>query len=149
MVAGLLVAGAGSVQAQGGDKGARFHNGLTENITEAYASRAEKCDIFICDKWERIDNPQRVLSPNQQAAIHAFAALEEQKEKVCVWDVKILTQPVEGGDVAEYVFRKMNFCVGDGDSRVSFDRDENGTFALQTFKDPQGQEQMVKVMSGK
>jgi hypothetical protein len=146
MAAGLLFVGSEAVQAQ--EKGALFHNGLTANITEAYASRAEKCDIFLCGKWERIDNPERVLAPNAEAMILVLAALEEQKEKVCKWDIKIVTQPVEGGATAEHVFRMMDFCQGGGRSRVSFNSDENGTFASQTYTDAQGQEQTVRVMSG-
>jgi hypothetical protein len=146
MAAGLLFGSAGLVQAQ--EKGARFHNGLAENIVEAYASRAEKCDVFLCGKWERIDNPERALAPDSEAEIRVFAALEDQKEKVCKWDIKIVTQPLEGGATAEQVFRFMDFCLGDGESRVSFTSDDIETFAVQTYMDAQGQEQTVKVVSG-
>ena len=138
----------GSSLTQAQDKGALFHNGLSVNIVEAHAARAEKCEVFNCGQWERIDNPDRVLAPRGEAMILRFAAREDQAETVCKWDIKLLTQPLEGGTITEHVFRFMDFCVGGGYSRVSFTREEYETVATQIFTD-QGQRKSVKVVAGK
>ncbi len=148
-LATAVVLSLGSSLTQAQDKGALFHNSLSANILEAHAARAEKCDVFICDQWERIDNPDRVLAPNGEAMILRFAAREDQAETVCKWNIKLVTQPLRGGPHVEYVFRFMDFCNGGGFSRVSFTQDEYETFATQTFTDAQGQQQSVKVVAGK
>ena len=141
--AAVLWAHAATTQAQEGAKGGFFYNGLAMNIVEAHMARNDKCDIFKCGQWERVDNPDRVLPPHTEAALFKLPSGDPTAERACKWDIKLITQPPEGGALEEHVFRFIDFCPPRLGATVSFTQGRFNIFAVQVYTDENGKQQSM------
>lgn len=122
------------------DKGVMFTNGLSEPITEGYAMPQEQCDVYLCDKWERIDNPDRVLDPTKSAVMAGIFVNSGGKPRICNWALKVVTPS------ATHEFPAMDICVPNIRSQIAFRTDDDGkAIAVKAYKDEEGSLQTVAV----
>ena len=129
------------------DQGVMFTNGLSDPIAEGYVLRQDNCDVFLCDKWERLDYPDRVLHAGKSAVIVTIlTSAPEGKPRVCDWGLKIVTQPEDGSAGTTAVFPALNFCTPKVRSEVMFTKDEDGKMmATLNYKDEEGEKQSMTV----
>ena len=120
------------------DKGVMFTNGLSEPITEGYAMPQEQCEVYLCDKWERIDNPDRVLEPSKSAVMTGIFVNTGGKPRICNWALKVVTPS------ATHEFPAMDICVPKVRSQIAFRTDEDGKIiAVKAYKDEEDKLQTV------
>jgi len=115
------------------DKGVMFTNGLPEPITEGYAMPQEQCEVYLCDKWHRIDDPDRVLEPSKSAVMAGIFVNTGGKPRICNWALKVVTPSTT------HEFPAMDICVPEVRSQIRFTTDEDGKIiSVKAYKDEEG-----------
>ena len=152
VAAALLCAGTAFADSPGPkvlpeDQGVMFSNGLSDAISEGYAMRQDNCDVFLCDKWDRLDYPDRVLSAGKSAVmVTILTSAPEGKPRVCSWALKIVTQPADGSTGITAVFPALDLCTPKVRSEILFTQDDDGKMmATLSYKDEEGEKQSMSV----
>lgn len=123
------------------DEGVLFANHLGADIAEAYAQPKEKCDVYLCNEWRRIDRGgATTLTAGKAAAMGLIFSPKAGGPRVCQWDIKVVTvEPMT------YEFGPFDVCVPDLRNKISFKKDGDQVTATQSWKDDKGDVQTATV----